>query len=84
MLNGFANGTAGIGVIAIIGLIVWFVVNRASVRANEQIRLLEALLDEQKRQNQLLKKLTESQQQPEKAAEGKEDEPEFIRVIPER
>jgi len=87
MLNEVANGAAGTGlfiVIAIIGLFAWFLVNRASVRANEQIRLLEALLEEQKRQNQLLKTLVEGQENPAQAAEGATDESDFIRLIPER
>lgn len=38
-------------VVLVVGLALWFFVNRASSRANEQIELLEALLDQQKRQN---------------------------------
>jgi hypothetical protein len=69
---------------ALIGLVAWFFVNRASVRASEQIRLLEALLDEQKKQNALLLRLTEQ------AADSEEDradslpEQDFTRLIPER
>lgn len=37
-------------VVLLIGLILWFFINRASSRTNEQIELLEALLDQQKRQ----------------------------------
>ena len=36
-------------VVLLIGLILWFFINRASSRTNEQIELLEALLDQQKR-----------------------------------
>ncbi|WP_419721841.1 YebO family protein, partial [Pseudomonas syringae] len=36
-------------VILVAGLVIWFFVNRASSRTNEQIELLEALLDQQKR-----------------------------------
>ena len=36
-------------VILAIGLILWFFINRASSRTNEQIELLEALLEQQKR-----------------------------------
>ncbi|MDM8917221.1 YebO family protein, partial [Escherichia coli] len=32
-------------VVLLIGLILWFFINRASSRTNEQIELLEALLD---------------------------------------
>ena len=38
-------------VVLVVGLVLWFFVNRASSRTNEQIELLEALLDQQKRQN---------------------------------
>lgn len=44
-------------VVLLIGLILWFFINRASSRTNEQIELLEALLDQQKRQNALLRRL---------------------------
>ncbi|ENA9754181.1 YebO family protein, partial [Salmonella enterica subsp. enterica serovar Braenderup] len=33
-------------VVLVVGLALWFFVNRASSRANEQIELLEALLDQ--------------------------------------
>lgn len=83
MLNEVANGAAGAGLligIMLVGLVAWFFITRASVRANEQIRLLEALLDEQKRQNQLLIKLIGARQVP---AEDN-NETDFIRLIPER
>lgn len=36
-------------VVLLVGLVIWFFVNRASSRTNEQIELLEeALLDQQK------------------------------------
>ncbi len=47
-------------VVLLIGLILWFFINRASSRTNEQIELLEALLDQQKRQNALLRRLCEA------------------------
>jgi len=53
-------------VVLLIGLILWFFINRASSRTNEQIELLEALLDQQKRQNALLRRLCEANE-PEKA-----------------
>ncbi|MBK0000182.1 MULTISPECIES: YebO family protein [Erwiniaceae] len=80
------TSTALIMALVIIGLVVWFFVNRASVRANQQIQLLEALLEEQKRQNALLRKLTENaadKAQPEPAPED-DAEKDFIRMIPER
>ncbi|RPE03110.1 hypothetical protein BBB56_06860 [Candidatus Pantoea deserta] len=77
----FSYGVLAITII--VAFIVWFFVNRASVRASEQIELLNLLLEEQKKQNALLRKLVESQsatqetQQPEEARD-------FIRLIPER
>ena len=47
-------------VLLLVGLLLWFFVNRASSRANEQIALLQALLDQQKRQNALLRRLCEA------------------------
>lgn len=41
----------------IVGLWVWFMVNRASVRANEQIRLLQDIADQQRQQIALLKNM---------------------------
>lgn len=76
-------------VVLVVGLALWFFVNRASSRANEQIELLEALLDQQKRQNALLRRLCEASE-PEKeaepataASEPKEDE-DIIRLVAER
>ena len=75
----------------LVGLVLWFFVNRASSRANEQIELLESLLDQQKRQNALLRRLCEASE-PEKKeedvakAEAVEDssEDDFIRLVAER
>ncbi|QJT81228.1 YebO family protein [Kosakonia sp. MUSA4] len=77
-------------VVLLVGLVLWFFINRASSRTNEQIELLEALLDQQKRQNALLRRLCESnepekepQTAPAKAQEKEEDE-DFIRLVAER
>ncbi|MDY9690939.1 YebO family protein [Escherichia coli] len=76
-------------VVLLIGLILWFFINRASSRTNEQIELLEALLDQQKRQNALLRRLCEASE-PEKAdkktvesQKSVEDE-DIIRLVAER
>ncbi|EQA0896167.1 hypothetical protein A6C84_001656 [Escherichia coli] len=76
-------------VVLLIGLILWFFINRASSRTNEQIELLEALLDQQKRQNALLRRLCEAKE-PEKAdkktvesQKSVEDE-DIIRLVAER
>jgi hypothetical protein len=73
-------------VLAITGLVAWFFVNRASVKANQQIQLLESLLEEQKRQSILLRRLTDSvagKEQADKASESTENK-DFTRLIPER
>jgi len=75
-------------VVLVIGLALWFFVNRASSRANEQIALLEALLDQQKRQNALLRRLCEANE-PEKPAEpaavdGSKKDDDIIRLVAER
>ncbi|EFM2060139.1 YebO family protein [Escherichia coli] len=76
-------------VVLIIGLILWFFINRASSRTNEQIELLEALLEQQKRQNVLLRRLCEANE-PEKTdakvtvnQKTGEDE-DIIRLVAER
>ncbi|SQK75160.1 YebO family protein [Tatumella ptyseos] len=53
-MNDFTSGPGPfvlpslIALAVIFALIIWFFVNRASVRANDKIQLLEALLREQK------------------------------------
>ncbi|CAM8071018.1 MULTISPECIES: YebO family protein [Enterobacter] len=77
-------------VVLLVGLVIWFFVNRASSRTNEQIELLEALLDQQKRQNALLRRLCEANEPEEKSvpkdavAEEMKDEDDFIRLVAER
>ena len=77
-------------VVLLVGLVMWFFVNRASSRTNEQIELLEALLDQQKRQNALLRRLCEANEPEEKEAPkeavlaDKENEDDFIRLVAER
>lgn len=77
-------------VVLVVGLVLWFFVNRASSRANDQIELLEALLDQQKRQNALLRRLCDAnapeKAEPEaKAAEKVQtDGDDFIRLVAER
>lgn len=72
-------------IILIVAFIAWFFVNRASVRAGEQIRLLESLLEEQKKQNQLLRRLIEMQPGAEsKKTDDDREKHDFIRLIPER
>ncbi|MEM6050188.1 YebO family protein [Erwinia sp. P7711] len=90
-MNDLANGAVGLAsmgftaALVIVGLIAWFFINRASVRASQQVQLLEALLEEQKRQNVLLRRLTDSVAGKEKAAgQSEPDNKDFTRLIPER
>ncbi|TNV22793.1 hypothetical protein FH968_01740 [Buttiauxella sp. B2] len=78
-------------VVLVIGLVIWFFVNRASSRTNEQIELLEELLDQQKRQNALLRRLCEAnepevvkEEQPIEIKEDDVEEDDFIRLVAER
>jgi Tfp pilus assembly protein PilN len=77
-------------VLLVAGLVLWFFVNRASSRTNEQIELLETLVDLQKRQNALLRRLCEANE-PEAeeeikpaAAPAEEEGDDFIRLVAER
>ena len=77
-------------VLLVAGLVLWFFVNRASSRTNEQIELLETLVDLQKRQNALLRRLCEANE-PEVVEESKpaaapaeEESDDFIRLVAER
>lgn len=88
-MNEIVNGAAGFAsmgttlVIVVVGLVAWFFINRASVKATQQVRLLEALLEEQKHQNALLRSLTEVANTTEKAG-SQSDTKDFSRFIPER
>ncbi|ADP12782.1 Putative exported protein YebO [Erwinia sp. Ejp617] len=70
----------------IVSLVAWFFVNRVSVRANQQIQLLESLLAEQKRQNLLLHRLTGALTNAEQNAKGRVSDvnEDYARLIPER
>lgn len=76
-------------VVLVVGLALWFFINRASSRTNEQIELLEALLDQQKRQNALLRRLCEANE-PEQAPEASskdnasQEDDGIIRLVAER
>ncbi len=75
-------------VVLLVGLALWFFINRASSRTNEQIELLEALLDQQKRQNALLRRLCEAnepeKEEPVEHVETQKKDDEFIRLVAER
>lgn len=78
-------------IVLVVGLVLWFFVNRASSRANEQVALLEELLDQQKRQNALLRRLCEANE-PEvekktadmSASVDDDEEDDFVRLVAER
>ncbi|MFJ5338425.1 YebO family protein [Pectobacterium sp. CHL-2024] len=76
--------------IVLLAVLVWFFVNRASVRANEQVKLLQEIVEQQRQQLALLKKLlpqNAEKSEPETlAAERDRDDVEltFKSVIPER
>lgn len=74
--------TALLMAMAVVAAIAWFFANRASVRVSEQIQLLHSLLDEQKKQNVLLRQLLEQQQGESEQDTGAQRD--LIRVIPER
>jgi hypothetical protein len=81
-------------VLLVVGLVLWFFVNRASSRTGEQIALLEAMLVQQKKQTALLRRLCEANEpeqadeqvpaQQEPVAEPAQDEDDFIRIVAER
>lgn len=77
-------------VLLVVGLVLWFFVNRASSRTNEQIELLETLVDLQKRQNALLRRLCEAnepdveEEDKPAAAPVKDESDDFIRLVAER
>jgi hypothetical protein len=84
------NEVLNSGAFNLASLVISLVVNRASSRANEQMELLEALLDQQKRQNALLRRLCDANV-PEKAepeakaaATVQTDGDDFIRLVAER
>ncbi|MEL5259255.1 YebO family protein [Serratia nevei] len=68
------------------GLWVWFLVNRASVRANEQIRLLQEIAEQQRQQTALLKRMAHRADTDGAAADDDDLSPalDFKGFIPER
>lgn len=89
-MNEIANGTMGVTsigftiVLFVAGVIAWFFVNRASVKASQQVKLLESLLEEQKRQNALLLRLADAVISQEKADSDQPESKNFTHLIPER
>jgi uncharacterized membrane protein len=57
-LNTLNIASIGLALLALlVCLLVWFFLNRASVRANEQVLLLNELLEQQKKQTEILMRL---------------------------
>ncbi|MCG8155273.1 YebO family protein [Brenneria goodwinii] len=73
-------------VVALLILLVWFFLNRASVRANEQIKLLRQIVEQQKQQLELLKQVAPKQNvESADNSQGQDDVAlEFRDIIPER
>jgi len=75
-------------VVLLLMALLWFFMNRASLRSNEHIALLEELVDLQKRQNSLLRRLCEANEpEPvvEKTSEVVQDEDDdLVRMVAER
>lgn len=70
----------------LLGLWAWFLVNRASVRANEQVQLLQAIAEQQRQQTALLKTLVQSARGEQVAVDDDDLSPalSFKGFIPER
>lgn len=68
-------------------LVVWFFINRVSVRANEQIELLQAMLEHQKQQTALLLRLCKANEldsPTENPAESPADNDALLQLVAER
>ncbi|ADM98637.1 YebO family protein [Dickeya dadantii] len=66
-----------VALIVLLVILVWFFINRASVRANEQIKLLHEIVEQQKQQIALLQALSPV------PAEAEEPAPEQSVALPE-
>ncbi|MEC5341690.1 YebO family protein [Brenneria populi] len=88
-MNGIGVDTLEIvfaALVALLILLVWFFINRASVRANEQIKLLREIVEQQQQQLELLKRLA-----PKPTPQGADKSPgqddvalDLKNIIPER
>ncbi|EOY5420556.1 YebO family protein [Cronobacter dublinensis] len=73
----------------VVALVAWFFINRASVRASQQVALLEALLEQEKRQTALLRRLCGANEPQDEApaaapAATQDDDDGFVRLVAER
>ncbi|MEB6336427.1 YebO family protein [Serratia rhizosphaerae] len=86
---GFSPSLLSLGMVLVallLGLWGWFLVNRASVRANEQIRLLQEIAEQQQQQTALLKQIARQSRGESVSADDDDfgSAVEFNDVIPER
>lgn len=69
---------------ALVFLLVWFAVNRASVKANRQVQLLTEIADQQRRQTELLELLVKAQGKGVADFQDEDSLPGLRGFIPER
>ncbi len=69
---------------ALVFLLVWFAVNRASVKANRQVQLLTEIADQQRRQTELLELLVKAQGKDVADFQEEDSLPGLRGFIPER
>ncbi|ELY4157519.1 YebO family protein [Cronobacter turicensis] len=89
IVNSGALNVASLAISLFGALVAWFFINRASVRANQQVELLEALLEQEKRQTALLRRLCdanepEAQTPAATPAATQDDDDGFVRLVAER
>ncbi|QIZ51056.1 hypothetical protein DWG24_09920 [Dickeya zeae] len=68
-----------VALIVLLVILVWFFINRASVRANEQIRLLHEIVEQQQQQIALLQALV-----PATATTATTTEPQSVEPVTEQ
>lgn len=81
-----------IALVALLIMLIWFFINRASVRANEQIKLLHTVVEQQRQQLELLELLVPQEMRGKTTEETSaisiqdrdDDTLAFKNVIPER
>lgn len=70
--------------LALIFLLLWFVINRASVKANLQVRLLAEIAEQQRRQTELLEQLVNAQSTDLPDDQDNDPALSFSKFVPER
>lgn len=69
---------------ALLFLLAWFAINRASVKANLQVQLLADIADQQRRQTELLERLVKIQGKDPSDERDDDASLSFSKFIPER